>query len=150
MRFFSRTPVRTFIIYPVVVLAVELVIHRGALSFDPRFLPVMLWGFLQYRLCGLYRIKYGGGGPGLDTPPERLVWRGPYALTRNPMYLGHILFLAGLTFTLRSWVAALITIATAFWFHWRVLADEKKLRERLGPPYAAYQNSVKRWIPGLF
>ena len=109
----------------------------------------MLWGYLQYRLCGLYRIKHGGGGPGLETPPERLVSSGPYAYTRNPMYLGHIIFLIGLTLTLQSWFAALITIVVAIWFHIRVLGDEKKLAPRLGKPYIDYMNTVKRWIPGL-
>jgi protein-S-isoprenylcysteine O-methyltransferase Ste14 len=110
----------------------------------------MLWGYLQYRLCGLYRIKRGGGGPGLDIPPERLVSTGPYACTRNPMYLGHIIFLTGLTLALRSWFAGLITVAVAVWFHSRVLDDEKKLAVRLGKLYIDYTKSVKRWIPGLF
>ena len=77
------------------------------------FLPMLLWGFLQYRLCGLYRIKHGDGGPVLQTPPERLVSAGPYAYTRNPMYLGHLIFVTGLTWALESWLAALITIAIA-------------------------------------
>lgn len=109
----------------------------------------MLWGYLQYRLCGLYRIKHGGGGPGLETPPERLVASGPYAYTRNPMYLGHLIFLTGLTLTLRSVLAGLITIVLAIWFHFRVRGDETKLAKRLGPPYVDYTRSVKRWIPGL-
>jgi len=150
MKFFSRTPVRTFVIYPAVALAWELAIN--GVRFEPNlwFLPLMIWGYLQYRLCGRYRIKRGGGGPGLETPPERLVSTGPYALTRNPMYLGHIIFLIGLALTLRSWLAALITIAVAIWFHIRVVGDEKKLIPRLGQPYIDYLNSVKRWVPGLF
>ena len=150
MRFLSRTPVRTFVVYPLLTIAWELFFRGGTLVFNYRFLPLMLWGYLQYRLCGLYRIKHGGGGPGLETPPERLVVSGPYAYTRNPMYLGHVIFLTGLTLTLESWLAALITVAVSVWFHTRVLGDEAKLIERLGEPYVNYLARVKRWIPGLF
>jgi protein-S-isoprenylcysteine O-methyltransferase Ste14 len=110
----------------------------------------MVWGYLQYRLCGAYRVKFGGGGPGVETPPERLLVHGPYAYTRNPMYLGHIIYLTGLTLTFQSWFAALITIAVALWFHRRVLADEQNLSDRMGAAYVNYTRSVKRWIPGLF
>jgi len=150
MRFLSRTPVRTFVVYPVITIAWELVFRGGTVVLDYRFLPLMLWGYLQYRLCGLYRIKHGGGGPGLETPPERLVVSGPYSYTRNPMYLGHVLFLTGLTLALESWFAALITLAVSVWFHTRVVGDEAKLIEQLGAPYVNYLASVKRWIPGLF
>lgn len=150
MRFWSRTPVRTFVIYPVGTLVWEYVIRAETLVLDYRFLPVLLWGYLQYRLCGLYRIKHGGGGPGLETPPERLVFSGPYAYTRNPMYLGHVIFLTGLTLTLESWLAGSITLAVSLWFHSRVLGDEAKLMHRLGEPYVNYLATVKRWIPGLF
>lgn len=92
----------------------------------------------------------GGGGPGPDVPGERLVSSGLYAYTRNPMYLGHIIFLTGLSLTLQSWFAALITIGVALWFHFRVRVDERNLALKLGPPYVAYKESVKRWIPGLF
>jgi hypothetical protein len=53
---------------------------------------------------------------------------------RNPMYLGHLIYLLGLTLTLRSWLGAVITIAVAFWFHRRVIGDEEKLATRLGKP----------------
>ena len=150
MRFISRTPVRTFVVYPVVALVWEIVTNGSQFQPNLRFVPLMIWGYLQYRLCGRYRVMRGGGGPGLETPPERLVSTGPYALTRNPMYLGHIIFLIGLTLTLKSWIAALITISVALWFHIRVVGDERKLIARLGRPYVSYLASVKRWIPRLF
>ncbi len=145
-----KTPFRTFILYPLITIAWELFLNRNSMKLEPIFLPFMLWGYFQYRLCGLYRIKHGGGGPGLETPPERLVSTGPYAYSRNPMYLGHIIFLIGLTLSLKSPFAALITIATAIWFHLRVLGDERRLAERLGEPYIQYVATVKRWLPGLF
>jgi protein-S-isoprenylcysteine O-methyltransferase Ste14 len=62
------------------------------------------------------------------------------------MYLGHLIYLLGLTLTLRSWLGAVITIAVAFWFHRRVIGDEEKLATRLGKPYLEYTNQVPRWI----
>ena len=59
----------------------------------------MIWGYLQYRLCGKYRTTRGGGGPSPEVPAERLVSTGLYAYTRNPMYLGHLFGLSGLSFS---------------------------------------------------
>lgn len=150
MRFLRRTPVQTFVIAPVISLVWELAIQGSAFQPAFWFAPLMIWGYLQYRLCGRYRIVRGGGGPGMETPPERLVSTGPYAYTRNPMYLGHIIFLIGVTLTLESWLASVITIGRAIWFHKRVCGDEKKLVECLGQPYVDYLAMVKRWVPGLF
>jgi len=68
----------------------------------------------------------------------------------KPNVLGHLIFLTGLTLTLQSWLAAMITVGVAVWFHCRILGDEKKLAVKLGQPYIDYMESVKRWIPGLF
>ena len=150
MGFLSRTPVRTFVLYLLIAALWEFIRNGFVLELYPLYAPLMVWGYLQYHLCGRYRRNHGGGGPGLETPPERLVASGPYAFTRNPMYLGHLIFLIGLTLTLKSWLAALITVGVAIWFHRRVLGDEKELAQTLGQPYVAYTQSVKRWIPGLF
>jgi len=149
-RLLRRTPLRTFVLYPIITIAWEFLIHGGALNVRPIFLPLMAWGYLQYRLCGVYRIKRGGGGPGFDTPPEHLVLGGPYAYSRNPMYLGHIIYLTGLALTFQSLLAAAMTIATAIWFHRRVRKDEARLSERWGEAYRRYLSITKRWIPGLF
>lgn len=150
VRRLKSTSFRTFFLYPLIVLAWELVWNQGRLNLNPWFLPLLLWGYLQYRLCGRYRIRIGGGGPGMDTPPERLVTTGPFAYCRNPMYLGHIIFLTGLTLSLQSGLAALITVVVPFWYHRRVLRDEKRLKDRFGQPYLDYLGQVKGWIPLLF
>lgn len=150
LRPLRSTSFRTFILYPIVVVAWELILNSGRLRLEPWFLPLLLWGYLQYRLIGKYRIKHGGGGPGMDTPPERLVSTGPFAYSRNPMYLGHIIFLVGLALSLRSIFAAVIAVVTAVWFQYRVRRDERRLRERFGQPYIDYAARVKRWVPGLF
>jgi protein-S-isoprenylcysteine O-methyltransferase Ste14 len=122
----------------------------GTLHAQIIFLPLMAWGYLQYRLCGMYRIRLGGGGPGLSgAPPERLVETGIYRWTRNPMYAGHILYMIGTALVFQSWFAGVIAIARTVWFHFRVLRDERGLAERFGEPYVSYTKRVKRWIPGV-
>jgi len=150
LRWVQQSPIRTFVVVPAVVLAWELFINKGRLHVQPLFLILMIWGYLQYHLCGGFRKTRGGGGPGLQRPPDQLVTTGIYAYTRNPMYLGHNIFLLGLALSLQSWLAAIIVVANAIWFHYRVLGDEKRLVEQFGQPYIDYRARVKRWIPGLF
>ena len=142
------TSFRTFVLYPIVIAASEWLLN-GGLRVQPWYAPLLAWGYLQYRLVGQYRLRHGGGGPGMNTPPERLVTSGPFAWCRNPMYLGHIIFLLGLTLTLRSTLAAAIAVATVVWFQFRVRRDEARLEERFGGAYQEYRARVRRWIPGL-
>jgi protein-S-isoprenylcysteine O-methyltransferase Ste14 len=150
LRLLRSSPFRTFVLYPMIVVGVEWLLNRGRLAVDPWFLPVMAWGYLQYRLVGIYRVRRGGGGPGMDNPPERLVTTGPFAWSRNPMYLGHFVFLAGLALSLHSLFAAATGAAAAVAFHSRVRRDERRLAEQFGQPYLDYAARVKRWIPALF
>jgi protein-S-isoprenylcysteine O-methyltransferase Ste14 len=148
-RWFKSTSKRTFVVYPIAVIAFELGLHRGRIAFHEGGAILLLWGYLQYRLAGMYRIRRGGGGPGLEVPPERLVIDGPYRYTRNPMYLGHLIFMIGLAVTFSSWLAVALSIFHIVWFHQRVLGDENRLEARFGKPYLSYKAQVSRWIPGL-
>jgi protein-S-isoprenylcysteine O-methyltransferase Ste14 len=147
MKWFRKSPVQTFLLLPLATIALELAVF-GTLRFEPLFLLLMLWGYLQYRLCGRYRIALGGGGSGLSgAPAERIVETGIYAWTRNPMYLGHIIYMLGVALTFQSLFAAAIALARTVWFHFRVLHDERGLAARFGEPYVAYTRRVRRWIP---
>ena len=156
LAFLRRTPVRTFVLYPVLALVWELVLHRGNLTLAPPLtsigLLLMVIGYILYRLSTAYRVKHSGGGPGeiWRVPPERLITNGLYGYTRNPVYVGHLLFLIGLTVALKSELAAIILIVTAVLLHLRVLRDEQRLTELFGQPYVEYKDRVKRWIPGFF
>jgi protein-S-isoprenylcysteine O-methyltransferase Ste14 len=108
--------------------------------------PLLIWGYLQYLWVGRYRLPLAGGSPGMDMPPEQIISRGPYRFTRNPMYLGHLVFLLGLALTFWSWFALIILGSRAFWFHRRVLQDEERLEGIFGAEYVAYRARVKRWI----
>lgn len=148
-RLLRSSPVRTFLLYPAAVLGVEALLQGGRPAIDAVFLPLLAWGYLQYRLVGIYRVRRGGGGPGMDNPPERLVTTGPFAWCRNPMYAGHLVFLLGVALSLRSLIGAAVAAAAAIAFHLRVRRDEARLALQFGQPYLDYRARVKRWIPGL-
>lgn len=76
-----------------------------------------------------------------------LVVSGPNALTRNPMYVG----LAGVLVAnalRRGSLAAVLPIAAfvAYIDRVQVAAEERALAERFGADYAAYRESVPRWL----
>ncbi len=148
-RWLKSTSNRTFVVYPLCVIAFELLLHRGHLNLEPWGSPLLAWGYLQYRLVGNYRLRLGGGGPGMEVPPDRIVAEGPYRYVRNPMYLGHLIFMLGLAITFSSWLGLILLVTHIGWFQWRVLKDEGRLKERFGDAYLAYRSRVKRWIPGI-
>jgi protein-S-isoprenylcysteine O-methyltransferase Ste14 len=148
-RWLKSTSNRTFIVWPVVLFAVESALQQGVPAIHWWALPLLAWGYLQYRWVGTYRTRLGGGGPGLANPPDRIVEAGPYRWTRNPMYLGHLVFLLGLAAALGSWIGAAVFAFHVVWFQRRVREDERHLAERFGEAYRDYCARVKRWIPGV-
>jgi len=149
VRWLRSTSNRTYILWPVLLAAAETALQRGVPRIEAWALPLLAWGYLQYRLTGNYRLRAGGGGPGIANPPERLVIGGPYRYCRNPMYLGHLIFLAGLALALRSWLAAAVLAYHAVWFDRRARGDEVRLAAIFGEQYLNYAARVKRWIPHL-
>jgi protein-S-isoprenylcysteine O-methyltransferase Ste14 len=149
LHWLGRTPVQTFILCPLAVVGFEFAREGVEMTLMLSGIPLLLWGYLQYRFVGRYRRRLGGGGPGMEAPPQRIVAEGPYQYTRNPMYLAHLIFMAGLALTFWSWFALILLVLRAGWFHYRVLGDEERLEAKFGADYTDYRKRVKRWIPGL-
>ena len=140
------TSTRTFVALPVIVLGEQAISRR---RLHPQWLPVMAWGFAQYKLAGGYRLPRAGGPPGMSQGiPGTLVDSGVYAWTRNPMYLGHMVFAAGLALVTRSPIAVAAAVSLPPWFQRRVKRDERRLAERFGEHYVEYTTRVPRWVPG--
>jgi protein-S-isoprenylcysteine O-methyltransferase Ste14 len=78
-----------------------------------------------------------------------LACRGPYAVVRNPMYLGRFFIIFGFLMLLGlPWL--LVAFAVGYWFYManRVRREEKRLRAVLGEPYEAYCRETRRFLPG--
>ncbi len=77
----------------------------------------------------------------------RLVTTGPYRVSRNPMYTGHVVACLGAALWAGSWwplvVVPLSVLAT---LRWVVEPEEAYLAERFGQEYRGYRSRVRRWI----
>ena len=79
-----------------------------------------------------------------------LAAHGPYALVRNPMYLGRYFLLLGMLMLLKNvWVLAGFTIVYYFYMVNRVRREETVLARTFDDAYARYCGQVPRFLPRL-
>ena len=74
---------------------------------------------------------------------------GPYAYTRNPLYLGSLILAAGFAVAARSWwiVAAMLAMFAAIYIP--VIAGEERFLRHAFPDYDDYARHVPRLLPRL-
>jgi len=79
--------------------------------------------------------------------PDRLVTDGLFALSRNPMYLGFVLTLAGAALLLNT-VSALAGPVVFFLVAnaWYIPREERLAEAIFGDAYRAYRARVRRWL----
>jgi len=78
--------------------------------------------------------------------PDRLISSGPYALGRNPMYVGWSLAYVGIGLALASGWLLLLLPAVLLFTHVAVRREESLLRERFGQSYDLYATSIRRYV----
>ena len=77
---------------------------------------------------------------------------GPYALVRNPMYLGRYFIVLGAILLFgRLGLYVIVPYTVVYWFYMsnRVKREEKALVELLGADYRQYCIEVNRFLPSL-
>lgn len=83
--------------------------------------------------------------PWKSTP--EIVERGPYQLTRNPMYLGMGLFQGAVGLGLANGWILLSLPVVAIAVYWTAIRHEEDYLERkFGASYLEYKSSVRRWF----
>jgi protein-S-isoprenylcysteine O-methyltransferase Ste14 len=79
--------------------------------------------------------------------PESLVTSGPYAVSRNPMYVGWALLQLGIGLVAGSgWVLTTVPLV-GLAIHRDVVGEERRLAERFGDEYQRYSAKVGRYLP---
>jgi len=80
---------------------------------------------------------------------KQLTTSGPYAYTRNPLYLGSLFLAAGFAIAARSWSIVAIMILMFALIYVPVIAGEERYLRQTFPEYDEYARRVPRMFPRL-
>ena len=81
------------------------------------------------------------------SKPGGVISTGPYARSRNPMYVGWALILGGLALGFNSvWMAAALPLALVLNHVFAVLREERQLAATFGDEYSRYRDRVRRYL----
>ncbi len=101
--------------------------------------------FVRAATIGLrYIIR---GGKNRRVYAEDLVTEGIYSHSRNPMYVGNLLILAGVAIASNSWTCVAVAVPLFVFIYLAIVAaEEAYLRQKFGPAFDAYTRDVPRWL----
>ena len=141
------------------VVVVPVIMWLASGGVHPTFARVALCAILALAGLGLsvwsivYMKRVGKGNPmdafnhQVASRTSVLMTKGPYAICRNPMLLGVLLYYVGVVVLLGSAGALAVFVAYALIMAVQVAREEQRLEQDFGDEYRAYKETTKRLIP---
>ena len=118
--------------------------NTGPLSRELRYLtggPLLIlgvaflvWGMATLGIANTSGIRHG------------FIARGPYAISRNPQYVGDLFFFAGIVIVANSEVVLITHVLTSLVLLLAPFAEEPWLEGEYGDEYVAYRRDVPRFL----
>jgi len=152
---FLKNLLFTILVPGTVALYIPLLISRGrGVSTQPAMLAVGT--LLLVTGAGIYLwtvwdfATTGRGTPLPIDAPKKLVVRGLYRYTRNPMYWGVILVIFGWACVFIDGWLLIYALGVGIVIHLFVIGyEEPRLKDLFGEEYEDYRRSVGRWVPRI-
>ncbi len=139
------------------------------IKFDKRFLQrlrvplgfLFAIVFLVFAKPSILSIAWGGGialiglairgwASGHIRKAKQLAVSGPYAYTRNPLYVGSFILGVGFTIAADVWWLALIFSGLFIGIYWPVMRVEAEdMRRIFGKDFEEYEQNVPLFVPRL-
>lgn len=108
--------------------------------------PAAIAWSLALVIPGLWLRAYASG---YVKKNRELTMTGPYAHTRNPLYLGSILIASGFALALLSWLVAVVLAAVFIVIYVPVIASEENFLRTAFPQFGEYCRNVPPLLPRL-
>ncbi len=146
-----RIKIHGFLIFIAVVLAIFfykylLPNYNSSIvkaSLDTVGLALFLYGYFLRAAARGYKAE-------LNPDGKTLVTKGPYALTRNPMYLGTLCIGLGIILLIfQWWVAAVFLIMYLSIYIPQIKKEEKKLDDFFPEAFKKYCRATPRFFPDI-
>ena len=157
---FGQTNKSDFILVPCVLALVYCVVAPGfgwpmwgplVAPFWPSAIP----GWFGVALCWLaviglaYSLKSFGESfrVGIDEhEPGGLITTGAFAVSRNPVYVCFIAFVAGIFLVEHNAITLIALVVVPTVIHRQIVREESFLSAHYGPAFAAYCQTVRRYV----
>ncbi|MBI4527672.1 MAG: isoprenylcysteine carboxylmethyltransferase family protein [Deltaproteobacteria bacterium] len=144
----------TLIMPGTVAVYVPLLIARSRIPASGLLLAVGLallcLGGAIYAWCVWDFAAYGRGTPAPIAAPKKLIIRGLYRYTRNPMYVAVLTVILGWAVLFRAMALVVYALIVGACFHlFVILYEEPHLKKEFGREYHNYRARVRRWLPDL-
>ena len=79
--------------------------------------------------------------------PAGILTTGPYAFSRNPMYVGWTLINLGIALVANNlWILLSLPVVIFYTHKFVILKEEQFLEEQFGDQYRLYKNAVRRYV----
>ena len=104
---------------------------------------------LSFLLFGLALREFLRSGSSIDhrKPTTEIISTGPFAYSRNPVYVSMTMLMGGIAIAVDSpWVLAMVIPAVLIIHKFVILREEAYLERKFGDDYRRYKAAVRRWI----
>ena len=144
-------PVPLAALFAAAMYGMAKVMPAGAFAFPDRIpiapIVAILGGAVSLAGVITFLAKRTTMNPLTPDGAAMVVTGGVYRFSRNPMYLGLLLALAGLGLHLSNAVTLLfLPVFVAYMNRFQIEPEERILLAKFGPPFAQYMATVRRWI----
>lgn len=123
------------------------------LAFDYSMIMPLVYGFVLLGIIvdGLAIVSFRKAkttvNPLKPDTASFLVNEGVYRYTRNPMYVGMVLFLVAWCLYLGSLLNVLVIVFFVIYMtYFQIIPEERALEKIFGQAYADYKTKVRRWV----
>jgi protein-S-isoprenylcysteine O-methyltransferase Ste14 len=112
----------------------------------PIGIPIVVLAFALFGWATV-TLRRGGASIPTHTATDRIIERGPFRFSRNPIYLSMIMLLVGIgcwanTIWFLTWAALAAILLTIY----VIKREERYLEGKFGDTYLSYKHRVRRWL----
>ena len=112
--------------------------YAGVLAIALGMAVILLAG-LDFRRAGTHIEPW--------KPTTRILSKGVYHYSRNPIYLAFCIIQTGIALFLNSfWILISFILSAFLVYHIAIKKEERYLEKKFGEEYLSYKNKVRRWL----
>ena len=109
--------------------------------------PVVVATSFGWFAWAVVTMRRAGGSIPTSEPTEAIVMRGPYALSRNPIYVAMLALQVGVGIWANSgWFLGLAAASVGLLWWGVISREERYLEGKFGNAYLQYKARVRRWV----